>query len=87
MISERTLLLTLQTMPTVFPEAPAGDVRDHVEHRAKDQVHLCVRCGRRSQCAQVAGTAAGPRWLDLCASCKNDFLAYLATQEQPSVWE
>jgi len=33
------------------------------------EVHPCLRCGKQANCAFVADTKMGNRWLDLCHSC------------------
>lgn len=62
----------LKAEPSLLPPAPPEALTDsrHIEHRRHDEVHTCLRCGKRAQVAYVADTQdAGPRWLDLCAAC------------------
>jgi formate dehydrogenase maturation protein FdhE len=61
-------LILIRDNPTLLPAA-AVDSTAAMEHRRRDEVHTCLRCGGRAQCAMVAGTSLGSRWLDLCAGC------------------
>lgn len=63
-------LMLIRDNPTLLPDAPS-DSTAAMEHRCRDEVHACLRCGERAQCAIVAGTSLGSRWLDLCAKCVN----------------
>jgi len=60
----------LKAEPTLLPEAPAGAGAAQIEHRRRDEVHPCLRCGKRAGAAFVADTELGPRWLDLCPGCE-----------------
>lgn len=62
--AERFLVL-LRDNPSLLPAATAAQM----DARRLDEVHDCVRCGRRARQVFVADTAAGPRWLDLCLDC------------------
>lgn len=62
-------LLLLKAEPTLLPEAPADAAGEHIERRRLDEVHACLRCGGRADCAFIAATELGPRWLDLCNGC------------------
>lgn len=70
--AERMLLL-LRANPTLLPLAPEDADGEHIEHRRNDEVHMCLRCGQRAQCAFIAHTQEGMeerrRWLDLCYEC------------------
>lgn len=63
------MLHLLAAEPTLLPVAPAGYTARDMDHRAYNEVHPCLRCGNAAQCAYVAATMLGPRWLDLCARC------------------
>lgn len=69
MIDADGFLHLLKAEPTLLPPAPTGDIAAAIEHRRHDEVHSCLRCGGRAQCAFVADTSLGNRWLDLCAAC------------------
>jgi hypothetical protein len=56
----------LKAEPDLLPPAPEKFDGTDIERRRMDQVHSCLRCGKRAQAALVALTDAGPRWLDLC---------------------
>ncbi|GAA0719243.1 hypothetical protein Drose_05580 [Dactylosporangium roseum] len=62
-------LRLLAAEPTLLPPAPADGIGDATRRRTQDEIHSCLRCGRRAQEAFIAGTRLGPRWLDLCAAC------------------
>jgi hypothetical protein len=64
------LLHLLKAEPTLLPEAPP-DAAARIEQRTHDEVHSCLRCGKRAQEAFVADTEIGPRWLDLCPECSH----------------
>ncbi|MGH3376000.1 MAG: hypothetical protein ACRDP6_14775 [Actinoallomurus sp.] len=63
------MLHLLKAEPTLLPEAPAAFTARDVDHRRLDEVHPCLRCGKRAHLAYVAHTDIGPRWLDLCHPC------------------
>lgn len=63
-------LMLIRDNPTLLPDAPF-DTPAAMERRRRDEVHTCLRCGKRAQCAIVAGTILGSRWLDLCHGCVN----------------
>lgn len=65
------LLYLLRANPTLLPVAPPNVTAAMMTFRAKDQVHACLRCGKRAQCAYVAETSQSRRWLDLCAACSH----------------
>lgn len=69
------MLTLLAVEPTLLPPAPAPADGDHIEHRRRDEIHTCLRCGKRAVCAFIAVSKrrpeAGPRWLDLCAACEH----------------
>lgn len=71
MNSAEGMLYLLKAEPTLLPEAPVGDVAELIEHRTHDEVHSCLRCGKRAVQAFVADTELGPRWLDLCMPCSH----------------
>ena len=60
-------LILLRDNPTLMPPV-LGTVAYalQIEHRCRDEVHSCLRCGERAECAYVADTKQGMRWLDLC---------------------
>jgi hypothetical protein len=64
------MLHLLAAEPSLLPVAPEGAWR-LIEHRTKDEVHSCLRCGERAQAAYIAHTDAGNRWLDLCMACSH----------------
>lgn len=63
------MLYLLRAEPTLLPRAPDDVTAAQMDHRRLDEVHACLRCGKRAQCAFVADTDLGKRWLDLCAAC------------------
>ncbi|MGP4092962.1 hypothetical protein [Nonomuraea sp. KM90] len=67
------MLTLLAVNPTLLPPAPEHADGSHIEHRQRDEIHPCLRCGQRAMCAYIARSKtkpeAGPRWLDLCAAC------------------
>lgn len=67
------MLTLLAVEPTLLPPAPAHADGTHMEHRRRDEIHQCLRCGQRAACAYIAVSKeqpeAGPRWLDLCPAC------------------
>lgn len=65
------LLYLIKAEPTLLPPAPSVDMALAMEWRRRDEVHACLRCGHRAQCAFVADTDAGARWLDMCHGCAN----------------
>ena len=69
--SAEDMLRLLAAEPTLLPAAPDTDIGEAVEHRRRDEIHVCLRCGRRAQEALIAATRLGPRWLDLCAACSH----------------
>lgn len=62
----------LKANPTLLDPAPV----DHsewaaaMEHRVRDEVHSCLRCGERAKNALIADTPDRPRFLDLCPECR-----------------
>jgi hypothetical protein len=62
-------LRLLRDQPALMDPAPATVASAHIGYRIRDEIHACLRCGRRAQVVYVAATFAGPRWLDLCALC------------------
>ncbi len=62
-------LMILRDNPTLLPAAPDASTAA-MERRRLDEVHTCLRCGGRAQCALIAGTSLGSRWLDLCWDCR-----------------
>lgn len=63
------LLYMLRDNPALLPAAPADYSAVQMDRRAYDEVHPCLRCGDRAECAIIAATDLGPRWLDLCHEC------------------
>lgn len=65
------MLYLLRDNPTLMPPAPPGPtgLTAAMEHRSRDEVHACLRCGKRAHCAIIAATTLGNRWLDLCHPC------------------
>ncbi len=63
------MLHLLKAEPTLLPPAPADATGKHIEHRRHDEVHSCLRCGKRAGCAYIADMEIGKRWLDLCWDC------------------
>jgi hypothetical protein len=78
-------LRRLAAEPHLMDAAPADFTGELMDHRARDEVHGCLRCGRPAQVAMVAHTKIGPRWLDLCAAC--NYLAQLANDPHPNVYD
>lgn len=78
-------LRRLAAEPELMAPAPVAFTGDQVDHRARDEVRGCLRCGRPAQVALVAHTKIGPRWLDLCAAC--NYLAQLASDPHPNVYD
>ena len=64
------MLYLLKAEPTLLPPAPSDNLGPAIEHRRKDEVHSCLRCGDRAQVALAAELDGGNRWLDLCAACE-----------------
>jgi len=62
-------LWLLRTEPTLLPPAPEPFEGADIDRRRLDEVHPCLRCGKQANCAFVADTKMGNRWLDLCHSC------------------
>ncbi|MEU3455602.1 hypothetical protein ABZ671_18675 [Micromonospora sp. NPDC006766] len=65
------LLALIRAEPTLLPPAPEAALVGgaHMDHRRLDEVQTCLGCGQRAECAFVAETKLGPRWLDLCHAC------------------
>ena len=70
------LLHLLRAEPALLPAAPADAGPEHIEHRRRDEIHECLRCGARAMCAYLAEAkddprwaGLGKRWLDLCPDC------------------
>lgn len=61
--------------PTLLPPAPDDYDGIAINRRARDSMHMCLRCGERAWVAYVAETTAGCRWLDLCPGCARWFRA------------
>src|ERR1039457_429084 len=78
----RIFLHLLKAEPSLLPEAPWVDAWRQIDHRTKDEVHTCLRCGERACTAYVADTALGPRWLDLCAPCGHWMISGMAEADQ-----
>ena len=78
----RTFLHLIKAEPDILPAAPAEDAWRGIDHRTKDEVHSCLRCGGRAGCAFVADTHLGPRWLDLCWPCSHWMRSGLPDAEQ-----
>jgi hypothetical protein len=76
------MLYLLRANPTLLPEAPTNATGEQMEHRRHDEVHACLRCGQRAQCAFVAHTDIGNRWLDLCAACSHWLQANLTPDDR-----
>jgi len=58
---------------TTLDVAPTERQAEAMERRRHDEVHNCLRCGRRAVYATIAEFKpvpdAAPRWVDLCADC------------------
>lgn len=65
------LLHLLKAEPTLLPAAPNPTSGAQMEHRRRDEVHPCLRCGERATSALVAATPIGPRWVDICHKCRS----------------
>lgn len=65
-----SFLWLLKTEPTLLPQAPKEVTGAQMNFRAYDEIHSCLRCGKRASQALVAATNLGPRWLDLCHACR-----------------
>lgn len=63
-------LLLLKSEPTLLPEAPKEFTGAQINFRVHDEVHSCLRCGKRALQALVAHTDMGHRWLDICYACR-----------------
>lgn len=64
------MMLLLQSEPTLLDQAPDEAGAEDIDHRRLDEVHTCLRCGKRAHVAYVADLKeAGNRWLDFCAAC------------------
>ena len=63
------MLYLLKANPTLLPEAPPDADGKAIEHRRHDEVHPCLRCGKRAMVAYIAALEIGPRWVDLCPGC------------------
>ncbi|TMR11733.1 hypothetical protein ETD86_34760 [Nonomuraea turkmeniaca] len=68
------MLTLLAIEPTLLPPAPERADGRHIEHRRRDEIHDCLRCGQRAMVAYIARSMVadpdpGPRWLDLCPAC------------------
>ena len=79
MIGADSMLHLLKAEPTLLPPGPVTELGRAIERRRMDEIHNCLHCGRRAQCAFVAHTELGNRWLDLCAECAH-WLRTTATQ-------
>ena len=71
------MLALIKANPTLLPLAPAENQGAALDHRVADEIHTCLRCGDRAQCAFIANTAVLPgqienRWLDLCSPCTDE---------------
>lgn len=75
------MLHLLAAEPTLLPEAPADTTPQQIDHRRLNEWNSCLRCGEPAQCAYVADTRIGPRWLDLCPAC--DHWLRSAVSNQP----
>lgn len=78
------MLHLIKANPTLLPPAPSDWSAQAIEHRRNTEVHACLRCGNHAQCAYVADTDLGPRWLDLCWGCSH-WVRTTATQDPPTV--
>ena len=74
----------LKAEPTLLPVAPADATAALIDRRRLDEVHSCLRCGKRAQMAFIAHTPIGPRWLDLCAACSRPL--YSASSPRDVEW-
>ncbi len=63
------LLYLLRDEPTLMDPAPPDVDAQAMDRRRDDETHPCLGCGNPAQCAVVADTKLGPRWLDLCHGC------------------
>lgn len=43
------LLHLLKAEPTLLPPAPVTDSAAPIDHRREDEIHSCLRCGKRAQ--------------------------------------
>jgi hypothetical protein len=83
------MLTLLAVNPTLLPPAPEHADGEHIEHRRRDEIHTCLRCGQRAACAYIARSKSkihpdvGPRWLDLCAVCEHWLLTSLLEERRP----
>jgi hypothetical protein len=77
-------LILIRDNPTLLPAAVVA-TGQAMERRRLDEVHACLRCGARAQCAIVAGTKLGERWLDLCMPCTS-WLRLGATPHYDERW-
>lgn len=63
------LLHLIAAEPTLLAAAPPGTQEDALLHRARDEDHPCLGCGRLASCVVIVHSPAGDRWLDLCSRC------------------
>lgn len=74
----------LRANPTLLDPAPAN--RDEwaraMDRRVADEVHSCLRCGKRSEYAFIAEAPDRPRFLDLCFECQH----WLRVQMDEAAW-
>lgn len=73
-------LVLLRDNPTLLDPAPPACTAEMMIHRSRDEIHTCLRCGRRSEVALTAQTKIGERWLDFCLP---DY-SWLMTHATPS---
>lgn len=63
----------LKANPSLLDPAPID--RDRwaaaMDLRVRDEVHSCLRCGKRATIALIAQAPDQPRFLDLCFDCRH----------------
>jgi hypothetical protein len=61
------LLYLIKAEPSLCdPVLGGGDRALLMQHRAHDELHTCLACGRPSNTSLIAETQDGDRWLDVC---------------------
>jgi len=63
------MLPLLKAEPRLLLPAPDTDLAQAIEHRRKNEIHICLRCPERARVAYIAQTDIGNRWVDLCPAC------------------
>ncbi|MGW0904300.1 hypothetical protein [Streptomyces sp. NPDC002853] len=63
------LLHLIAAEPTLLAVAPPGTPDEILLHRARDEHHPCLACGRPANCAVIVHSPAGDRVLDVCSPC------------------